>query len=81
MVEFLTEEEYRNCDKTDYFQLHKDIEAKYPRGWYVATLKGEIVADGETFEVVDAAIRSKGLKVQEVCVVQAGDENEFLWIL
>ena len=81
MIEFLTEEEYRNSDKTDYFQHHKDIEAKNPKGWFVATLKGEIVADGETFEVVDKAIRQKGLNVQDVSVVQAGEENDFLWIL
>jgi hypothetical protein len=81
MVELLTEEEYRDSDKTDYFQLYQEVNAKYPKGWYVAALKGEIIADGETFEAVDEAIRAKGLNVQDVAVVQAGDENEFLWIL
>ena len=81
MIEILTEEQYRESDKTDYFQLHKDIDAKYPKGWYVAILEGEIVADAETFAAVDEAIRAKGLNVQDVSVIQAGDENEFLWIL
>ena len=81
MVEFLTEEQYRDSDRTDYVQLHNEIDGKYAKGWYVATLNGEIVADAESFEAVDEAVRGKGLNVQDVSVIQAGDDNEFLWIL
>jgi hypothetical protein len=81
MIDFLTEQQYRDSDQTDYAQLHKAIDCKYPKGWFVATLNAEIVADAETFEAVDEAIRAKALNVREVSVIQAGDENESLWIL
>ena len=81
MIEFLTEEEYRNSDQTDYLQLQKDIDTKYPKGWFVGIHKGEVVAVAETFEAVDAKIRERGLNVQEVSVIQSGDDNSFLWIL
>ena len=70
MIEFLTEEEYRNSDQTDYIQLHKDIDAKYPKGWYVATLKGEVVADAGA---ADGDAVDKGLALEAVDVIVAGD--------
>ena len=57
-----------------YRRLKPLIDGRYPRGWFVAIDEGRIVADGETFAALEAALASQGRTSPEVLVVEAGDD-------
>jgi len=81
MIEFLGEEEYARDNQAAYIRLKPEIDANYPKDWFVGIYQGKVVADAETFEAVDAKLRERGVNVRDAFVVRAGEDEEFLWIL
>lgn len=81
MIEFLSEEEYARDNQAAYHRLKPEIDANYPKDWFVGIYQGKIVADAESFEAVDLKLRERGVSVRDAFVVQAGENEDFLWIL
>ena len=81
MIEFLSEEEYSQDNQAAYLRLKPEIDTNYPKGWFVGIYQGVIVADAAKFETVDATLRERGINVRDTFVVQAGESEDFLWIL
>lgn len=81
MVEFLTEEEVSRDNQAAYLRLQPEVDAKYPKGWFVGLHQGRLVADAESYEALDEKLRSIGILGNDVLVMQSGESSDFLWIL
>jgi hypothetical protein len=83
MIEFLTEEEAARNNQAAFFRMQTEIDAKYPKGWYVGIYQGKLVADAESYEALDKKLHSIGILGNDVLVIQSGVDSDpdFLWIL
>jgi hypothetical protein len=63
-----------------YRRLKEAIEAKYPRGWFVA-IEHDVIAAAPDFESLEESLRASGRDPRKVFVVEAGvDYPEYVTI-
>lgn len=70
----LFEEEYR-VNQAAYERLRRLMETDYPKGRFVGLYGGEIVADAESYEAIDAKLNQMGFEPLKTMVVIAGDDT------
>ncbi len=62
-------------DKIALRQLLAEIDAKYPRGWFVAVGDGRVLAASADFDELLDELRAQGRDPRETLVVEAGAER------
>jgi len=65
-----------------FWRLKPELDARYPKGRYVAFHDGEIIADAATYEELDAVLAPRRLPKQTYLIIRAGLQYpEFVTIL
>ena len=67
-------EEENRVNQAAYKRLRSEIDSKYPKGRFIGFADGKVVADAETFDVIDAKLDVLGLEPLKTMVVVAGDD-------
>jgi hypothetical protein len=70
-----------DVNQTAYLRLKPEIDAKYPKDWFIGIDDGRVVADAESYEALQMKLEAVGHASPNVLVVQAGEDSDFLWIL
>ena len=62
----------RELDQLAFRRLSPSIDQSYAAGQFVAICGGQIVADAESFEALQAALTAMGKNPANVLIIQAG---------
>lgn len=65
----------RAINHAAYKKYRGQIDATYPKDWFVAINGGKIAADGESFDVVFQALIRLGLNPRDSMMVQSGEPD------
>lgn len=77
----MSDDEEHRLNELMFHVKKEQIEAKYPRGRYVAIVDGEVVADSDRLSELQTAVAEKGHDLKRAFIGQMGDDTEYMIIL
>lgn len=61
-----------DLNQAAYERLREEIDRRYPKGRFVGLFGGKIVADADSYEVIDRKLNELGFEPLRTMVVQVG---------